>query len=166
MKRFLQSLSLPRDRRRGFISVTVAVRRKKCGKTAQSLGAVRKAVQQGVWGKKMVFPQGLLLSTFLHQHSTKKCGKFRCQIGVVFRQRRRGSSFWFFSSREKERLPGEGFYSYLALILVVMSLTISAFRGSFFTRSSMRFRALSTVVWSRLNSRPISFRDRLVMRRI
>lgn len=44
-------------------------------------------------------------------------------------------------------------YSYLALMLVVMSLMISAFSGSVLTRLSMRFKALRTVLWSRpLNS--------------
>ena len=44
-------------------------------------------------------------------------------------------------------------YSYRALMLVVMSLMISAFSGSVLTSPSMRFRALRTVLWSRpLNS--------------
>ena len=37
-------------------------------------------------------------------------------------------------------------HSYRALILVVISLMISAFSGSVFTESSMRFRALRTVL--------------------
>ncbi len=41
---------------------------------------------------------------------------------------------------------GDALYSYLALMLVVMSLTISAFSGSFFTRASIRLRALRTVL--------------------
>lgn len=58
-------------------------------------------------------------------------------------------------------------HSYRLLIFAVISLMISAFSGSFFIISSIRLIELITVVWSRpSNSLPISFKDRLVMRRI
>ena len=48
-------------------------------------------------------------------------------------------------------------------MLAVMSLMISAVSGLSFTIFSMRSMEWSTVVWSRpSNSRPISFRERLV----
>lgn len=62
---------------------------------------------------------------------------------------------------------GGPLYSYRMLMLAVMSLMISAFSGSVLIRSSTRSMEWSTVVWSRpSNSLPISFRDRLVIRRI
>ena len=51
-------------------------------------------------------------------------------------------------------------HSYRLLMLVVMSLMISAFSGSFLTRASIRDRELSTVLWSRLsNPFPMSYRE-------
>ena len=57
--------------------------------------------------------------------------------------------------------------SYRALMLAFRSLMISATSGLLLMSFSTRSMECMTVVWSRLsNSLPISFRDRLVIRRI
>ena len=62
---------------------------------------------------------------------------------------------------------GGRLYSYLALMLARMSLMTSEISGVVFLSFSMRSMEWRTVVWSRFsNSRPISFRDMLVISRM
>lgn len=100
----------------------------------------KKIFTQGLWMDRRRFPQGKNTPHFIPKHSTISCGK----TGLF---RRQGKLFLLlFLSRKRMPARRGHVYSYLALMLVVISLMISAFSGSVLTRPSIRFRALRTVL--------------------